>query len=515
MTRFDVTRIKQHAQDNYEEAWIQSAQLLPKTGKYYTLLPQGESHPVFDCIYRIRSLFLQLGFQEVMLPTIIDEREVLRQYGPEGYVILDRVYYLAGLPRPDIGISQEIQQSLHQIVPQLNIAKLQELFRLYKKGSIEADNLLETMVTQLQLREEVAAKILTFFPEFQQMAPIATPWTLRSHTTAAWFPALQHFVTRQQLPLQLFSIGKKYRREQKIDASHLFESWTASLVIMSETISLEDTQRIITDLFQQLGHASIKCTIKQATSKYYAPQTEYEVFIRHPTTHEFLEVGDGGFYSPVSLAQYDIPSPVFNFGLGIERLIMIEQNFTDIRHLVYPYQYTSTEYTDSEIASDLTLINAPQHGATLVKTITQKAQDHAHDPSPTQVIVYNDSYLGRHVTIRLVENEAEKLLLGPAAFNHLVVKNGNILGVPANTMPSNATHTRWTYMDGVAHWVVHAIENAIANDTPHLTLRVRLVKRLADINLTMSDAMRRYIEAKQAKIDVRGPLFAEFQVDIG
>jgi O-phosphoseryl-tRNA(Cys) synthetase len=80
MTLFDVSRIKQHAQDNYEEAWIRSAQLLRKTGKYYTLSPRGEPHPVFDCIYRIRSLFLQMGFQEVMLPTIIDEREVLRQY---------------------------------------------------------------------------------------------------------------------------------------------------------------------------------------------------------------------------------------------------------------------------------------------------------------------------------------------------------------------------------------------------------------------------------------------------
>jgi O-phosphoseryl-tRNA synthetase len=201
--------------------------------------------------------------------------------------------------------------------------------------------------------------------------------------------------------------------------------------------------------------------------------------------------------------------------LGIERLIMIEQNFTDIRHLVYPYQYTSTAYTDSEIASDLTVINTPQQGAALVRTITQQARDHADDPSPTQVIVYNDCFLGEHVTIRLVENEAEKRLLGPAAFNHLVVKNGNILGVPANRIPSNATHTQWTYMDGVAHWVVNAIENAIANDTHHLTLRVRLVKRLADINLTISDVIRRYIEGKQAKIDVRGPLFAEFHVDIG
>ena len=82
-----------------------------------------------------------------------------------------------------------------------------------------------------------------------------------------------------------------------------------------------------------------KTEIKKATSKYYAPQTEFEIFIQHPKTNEWIEIGDGGFYSPVSLAQYNIEYPIFNVGFGIERICMILTEVEDIRKLVYPYFY--------------------------------------------------------------------------------------------------------------------------------------------------------------------------------
>jgi O-phosphoseryl-tRNA synthetase len=487
---------------------------LRTSGHYFELTPNGQPHVLFEYIYRMRSVLLKLGFSEIVLPTIVNEKDVLLQYGPEGYIILDRVYYLAGLARPDIGISKRVRQKLQQCAPGIEIATLQTIFRDYKRGTIEADDLLETMVTRLQIREDVAARILTFFPAFRRMKPVPSPLTLRSHTTASWFTALHHLQRHQPLPLQLFSIGKKYRREQKVDASHLLESWTASLVLMHETMSLEDGQQIVAHLFQDLGYVDVKTVIKKATSKYYAPQTEFEVFIKHPTTQEYLEVGDGGFYSPVSLAQYDIPYPVFNFGMGIERLIMIEHNFTDIRNIVYPYLYTEHTFTDRQIAQDIAVGNRSQYGEALVKSIVQKAAEHANAPSPCQVELFAGPYLQKHVTIRMIEQEPNKRLLGPAAFNLLTVQKGNIIGSPLHQIPPDATRTPWTYMDGIAHLVVHAIEEAIGQGEEEARIRVGLVKRLSEINFTTSERVRRYIESKHGRIDVRGPVFADIRVEV-
>jgi O-phosphoseryl-tRNA synthetase len=92
-------------------------------------------------------VLLELGFEEVILSSIIEDTEVIRQYGPEGNIILDRVFYLAGLPRPDIGISKDAIDQITRIVPGFtNVEKLQAIFRAYKRGEIEADDLLETLV---------------------------------------------------------------------------------------------------------------------------------------------------------------------------------------------------------------------------------------------------------------------------------------------------------------------------------------------------------------------------------
>ena len=50
---------------------------------------------------------------------------------------------------------------------------------------------------------------------------------------------------------------------------------------------------------------------KNRTSKYYAPQTEYEIYVKHPRMDKMLEIGDAGFYSPVPLAKYKIAHPVW------------------------------------------------------------------------------------------------------------------------------------------------------------------------------------------------------------
>ena len=515
MVRFDTQRIHREAMQDYEKAWMATASLLERSGSGYELAPKGQSHPLFDLIIRIRSVLLELGFEEVMLPSIIEDTEVVRQYGPEGNVILDRVFYLAGLPRPDIGISNDTIEQISHIAPGFTkVEELQAVFRAYKRGEIEADDLLETLVLRLTITEAEAAQILGLFPEFQQMKPVATNLTLRSHTTAAWFPALREIMKRQALPLQLFSIGQKYRREQRVDATHLLESWTASIAIMAENLSMDTVQQAVTTLFERLGYPQVQFTIKAATSKYYAPQTEFEAFIRQSASGEFLEVGDGGFYSPVSLAQYEIPYPVFNFGFGLERLVMIEHDIQDIRQVVYPYLYSTIRFTDQDIAQNLTFVRQPRELSELIPLMMDKTRQHCCDPSPCEILLYNGSVGQKHLRIVLAEREAGQRLLGAAAFNPIIVHQNAIIGARSDRVPVAAVLTGLTYMDGILHRVMYDVEQAIQDGISELQVRVTMVKRLADINLKVSEHVRRYIEGQNAKIDVRGPVFAEFQIHI-
>ena len=104
---FDVDKIKREAKSNYEKAWLETKNLLKLKGNYFNLQSKGRAHPVDDFISDARKKMISLGFEELILPMFVEEEEIYKQYGPEAALILDRLFYLAGLPRPDIGISKE------------------------------------------------------------------------------------------------------------------------------------------------------------------------------------------------------------------------------------------------------------------------------------------------------------------------------------------------------------------------------------------------------------------------
>ncbi|MGC8816472.1 MAG: O-phosphoserine--tRNA ligase [Candidatus Hadarchaeum sp.] len=525
--KFDLREIRSKAESDYERTWLESGELLEKKGRFFALQQKAKPHPLQELIIEVRRVFLELGFTEVVLPIIVDKREVQAQYGPEAAVILDRVFFLAGLERPDIGIGRKKLQEIKKIVPDFDdLKKLQGIFRRYKKGEIEADSLVEVMAQELGIREEQATAVLSLFPEFKKLRPVPMDLTLRSHTTAAWFGALRELQHREPLPLQLFSIGPKFRREQRLDESHLYESWTASMVIMAERMSLEDGEEITKQVFSRLGFDEVKLVRKKTTSKYYAPQTESEVFVRHPKTGEYLEVGDAGFYSPVALSNYDIAYPVFNLGIGLERLLMIRTGETDIRRLVFPYLYGTVKFSDEELAAAIKLQREPstEAGKRIAEAIVRTAREHADEPSPCEFKAYEGELAGRRVVVKVVEPENSTKLIGPAGFNEIYVYDGNVVGVPPkgwednsflNAVRSRGRATGISYLAAFAALAAAEIEQAAQRGEKEVKIRVRAAKSLADVNLRLDEAAQRYITSNNKKIDVRGPVFttvvAEFK----
>jgi len=111
--KFDPKQIREETSKDFEAAWMAGTKYASERSlnEKYPLsllrLRRVKPHPVFETIQKLRDAYLRLGFEEVMNQVIIEEAEVKKQFGKEALAVLDRCYYLAGLPRPDIGISED------------------------------------------------------------------------------------------------------------------------------------------------------------------------------------------------------------------------------------------------------------------------------------------------------------------------------------------------------------------------------------------------------------------------
>ncbi len=259
MSAFDLQAIRKEAKADFITAWLATADLLPRNTTV-KLPAKGRSHPLRDLMQRSREILLARGFDEAENLTILPDTDVMRQYGPEALVILDRAFYLAQLPRPEIGVSAQRIQQVEQIVGRaINVDELGDILRAYKRGDIEADDLIEALMKRLGIEDTHATEIINkVFPELYQLKPVPTDKTLRSHMTATWFHTLAAVQDKGSFPIAMFAVGPRYRNEQREDAHHLRVHHSASMVIMDPQMSLEAGRAIATNVFKDFGFEDTK-----------------------------------------------------------------------------------------------------------------------------------------------------------------------------------------------------------------------------------------------------------------
>lgn len=494
----NIDQIKTQAKIDFKKTWLKTAQLIPSDTKV-ELKRKGVSHSLRDMIQKSREILLDLGFDEIENRTILPEEDVYKEYGPEAPIILDRSFYLAKLPRPDIGLSSMKISQIEKVVGKFNVKRLREILRSYKRGEIESDDFIEELVTQLNIKEEQATEIVDkALLEFKKLSPLASNLTLRSHMTGTWYHTLSALQDKRNFPVALFSVGLRYRNEQREDASHLRVHHSASIVIMDPTISLKAGREVTEKILEGYGFEKVKFEVKKATSSYYAPGAEQEVFAKY--RGEWFEIADIGMYSPISLANFGIKYPVFNAGFGVERLAMILKDYQDIRELVYP-QFTKNEFSDEEIADSISSIEEPhtQRGKKIAGAIEETALKYKDEIGPCEFLVWEDSNL----EVRIVEKEKGKKLIGPAGFNGIGVDGGIInSGQPPSGIPSH-----FNFMQAIALKAGAVIEEADKN----LLYQVKMARTLSDINLRVPIDIREYLEGNQKELKIGGPVFTTIE----
>ena len=537
--RFDIKKVLELAEKDFEKAWRETKALIKDKHideRYPRLKPiYGKPHPVMETIERLRQAYLRMGFEEMINPVIVDEVEIYKQFGPEAMAVLDRCFYLAGLPRPDVGLGNEKVEIIKNLGIDIDEEKkedLREVLHLYKKGAIDGDDLVFEIAKALNVSNEMGLKVLeTAFPEFKDLKPEPTTLTLRSHMTSGWFITLSSLIKKRNLPLKLFSIDRCFRREQREDRSHLMSYHSASCVVVGEDVSVDDGKIVAEGLLAQFGFTKFKFKPDEKKSKYYTPETQTEVYAYHPKLGEWIEVATFGVYSPIALAKYGIDVPVMNLGLGVERLAMIIYGYEDVRAMVYP-QFYEYRLSDRDIAGMIKVDKVPilDELYNFANELIDICIANKDKESPCSIEVkreFNFNGEKKIIKVEIFENEPNKKLLGPSILNEVYVYDGNIYGIPPTyegvkeeyvpilkKAKEEGVSTNIRYIDGIAYKLAAKIEEALVSNVDEFKFRVPIVRSLSDINLKVDELALKQIMGENKVIDVRGPVFLNAKVEI-
>jgi O-phosphoseryl-tRNA synthetase len=452
--------------------------------------------------------------------------------------VLDRVFYIGGLPRPNVGIARKQLDEIDEILashrsplthtdsvlsgqaqhrsPYPPMTKeteerLRETLHAYKKSEIDGDELTIELAKVLGIDDALVVHILdAVFPEFRALVPESSRNTLRSHMTSGWFITLGDIWDRSPLPLRLFSVDRCFRREQAEGPTRLMTYHSASCIVAGEDITNEEGKAVSMALLSAFGYTDFRFQPDEKRSKYYMPDSQTEVYARHPV-HGWVEVATFGMYSPSALSEYGIGVPVMNLGLGVERLAMIAYNANDVRQLCYP-QFFPHILTDQEIARAVRVREEPSspEGKMLAVAIAHISSANATAQGPCTFDAWEGVLRGSRVKVAVEEPESNAKLCGPACTNEIFVHDGSILGVPDiekwKQVRTEGISTGITYLSAVSALAAARIEEA-ARCGKSTLVQVKMAKLPSDINIKIDEFAMRAVTDKNKKVDVRGPVF--------
>lgn len=525
--RFDCEKFAEISKRDFDEAWHAGAEIQekPPLSKRYprNINRLAKPHPISETVQRLREVYLKMGFDEARVPVFIEEQDVYRQFGPEASAVLDRVFYLGGLPRPNVGIGKkeigEINKILGKELSEEEEESLRKTLHAYKKSEIDGDELIHEIASVLSVDDGIVIRIMDeVFPEFRELSPESSRTTLRSHMTSGWFISLGEMWDRQSLPIKQFSIDRCFRREQEEGPTRLMTYHSASCIIAGEDVTVEDGKAVAAGLLSAFGFTDFEFRPDEKRSKYYVPDTQTEVYAKHPV-HGWVEVATFGMYSPYALAAYGIEIPVMNLGMGVERLSMIEYEAEDLRVLTYPQMYPP-QFSDTELVRGVSLREVPETiaGVEIADAIIRVAKENSDVESPCEFLVYESEINGGcKVKVYVFEAEENSKLLGPAALNDIVVSEGKILGVPDTKnfkkVRNKGVSAGLSYLDAIASLAAARIEESIIGGE-NGEIHFRMAKFPSDVNISIEPWAMRYITDNNKKLDLRGPVFTAVRWEI-
>jgi phenylalanyl-tRNA synthetase alpha chain len=253
-------------------------------------MPIGRIHPFQRVLNRVRDVFYGMGFTEIASPhveTSFWDFDALFQ--PQDHPARDMqdTFYVARpetSPLPDAALVKKVKDT-------------------HERGGDS-----NSTGWDYAWNGELAKKVV-----------------LRTHMTAA---SVRQLYKAPAAPAKYFSIGRVFRREA-VDYRHLPVFTQVDGIIVEEGASLSHLIGILSEFYGLMGFKKIE--IRPSFFPYTEPSLEVHVWLEQ--RQEWMEMGGAGIFRKEVIAPLSCSSPVLAWGLGLERLAMINYNIDDLRKL--------------------------------------------------------------------------------------------------------------------------------------------------------------------------------------
>jgi len=269
--------------DNWRDAEFRSFDVTLESATPRT----GRSHPMQALIERIRNIFLEMGFSELV----------------EDYV------QTAGWNMDALFIPQDHPAR-----------EMQDTFYLDNPTKMELSDDLMELWSGIHKHGGDTGSVGwggDFSKETSQKG------LLRTHTTVN---TIQYLSDNPSKPCRMFTVDRVFRKEA-IDRTHLPEFHQIEGIIMEEGANLQMLVTTLKTFYHKMGYPEVR--VRPAYFPYTEPSLEIEVKWRG----KWLELGGAGIFRPEVTEPLGITSPVLAWGMGLERLAMLVLGLDDIRQL--------------------------------------------------------------------------------------------------------------------------------------------------------------------------------------
>jgi phenylalanyl-tRNA synthetase alpha chain len=248
---------------------------------------RGRSHPMQALIERIRSVFLEMGFSE----------------------LVDDYVQTAGWNMDALFIPQDHPAR-----------EMQDTF--YLKEPLKMDLPEDLMSKWKSIHEDGGDTGSTGWGGSFSF-DTAQRSLLRTHTTVN---TIQYLAKHPKEACRVFSVDRVFRKEA-IDRTHLPEFHQIEGIIMEEGANLQMLVTTLKTFYAKMGYPEVR--VRPAYFPYTEPSLEIEV----KWHGKWLELGGAGIFRPEVTEPLGIQSPVLAWGMGLERLAMLVLGLDDIRQL--------------------------------------------------------------------------------------------------------------------------------------------------------------------------------------
>ncbi len=247
----------------------------------------GRSHPMQALIERVRAIFLEMGFSE----------------------LVDDYVQTAGWNMDALFIPQDHPAR-----------EMQDTFYLDSPASIPLPEDLVKAWGEIHEHGGTTGSV-GWGGSFSKAT--SEKGLLRTHTTVN---TIQYLAANPDQACRVFSVDRVFRKEA-IDRTHLPEFHQIEGIIMEEGANLQMLVTTLKTFYAKMGYPEVR--VRPAYFPYTEPSLEIEVKWRG----KWLELGGAGIFRPEVTEPLGISTPVLAWGMGLERLAMLVLGLDDIRQL--------------------------------------------------------------------------------------------------------------------------------------------------------------------------------------